>query len=185
VHIAALAIGCGAAPAREQQRADAPVSAGRGQLEFEGACDASGAVALSSRLLLVADDDDNVLHVYDAELGGRPVASSDLSEPLDLRVKGKKKRNAKTLDLEAGTRLHDRAYWLTSHSRIDGGKLPDERLLFFVTTAPEDGSGVHVEGRPYVHLLDDLLSAGALASLDLAASARLPAEAEGDSTSKR
>src|SRR5687768_12770455 len=87
------------------------------EVVFQGACDASGAVPLSDRRVVVADDEDNILRVYDAHVGGAPLSKTDLSASLGLPLKGKKKRRAPELDLEAATRIGDRAYWLTSHGR--------------------------------------------------------------------
>src|SRR5687768_14366417 len=51
---------------------------------FEGTCDASGAIALDTRHFAVADDEDNVLRIYDAEAGGAARASFELSSALSL-----------------------------------------------------------------------------------------------------
>src|SRR4051812_31397526 len=42
-------------------------------VSFVGACDASGAVPIDERHFAVADDEDNVIRVYDAVAGGKPV----------------------------------------------------------------------------------------------------------------
>ena len=63
---------------------------------FEGACDASGAVGIDSRRFLLADDEDNVLRVYDAERGGKPLFEADFSGELGLM--GKKR--GKEADIE-------------------------------------------------------------------------------------
>jgi hypothetical protein len=140
-----------------------------GVVVFEGACDASGAVALSERVLVVGDDEDNVLRVYDAERGGRALSSVDLSPVLGRRE----------VDLEAATRLGDRAFWMTSHGRSRKGKPRPERLRFFATTAPGDGAGLQLVGRPYDGLLQDLLEEPSLARLDLSAAAERPPKAPG------
>jgi hypothetical protein len=41
-----------------------------GTVVFEGTCDASGAVPLDARRFAVADDENNVIRIYDAERGG-------------------------------------------------------------------------------------------------------------------
>src|SRR6187401_3134397 len=74
---------------------------------FTGMCDASGAVALSDDLFAVADDEDNVLRIYDARHGGAAVATSDAlaDMALDLASAGKPKRPKKEreLDIEGAT----------------------------------------------------------------------------------
>src|SRR5688572_6334377 len=109
-------------------------------LIFTGMCDASGAVALSDTLFAVADDEDNVLRIYDAQRGGAAVATSDAlaDMALDLAAAGGHKRAKKPreLDIEGATRIGDTALWITSHGRSSSGKLRPERLVLFGTTAP-------------------------------------------------
>ena len=143
---------------------------------FEGMCDASGAIALSERLLVVADDEDNVLRTYDVERGGAPLATTDLSPMLGMPLRVEK-RQARELDLEAATRIGGRAWWLGSHGRNARGRLRPERLRFFATNVTEEG--VRPVGAPYERLLDDLLAEPALAQLQLAAAAELPPKAPG------
>ena len=138
-------------------------------LTFEGACDASGAVALSPALMVVGDDEDNVLRVYDAERGGKAVASLELSPALGVRE----------VDLEAATRLGDRAYWMTSHGRSKKAKPRPERLRFFATTAPPDGAGLAVVGQAYEGLLEDLAAEPRLAPFALTRAAELAPKAPG------
>jgi hypothetical protein len=145
-------------------------------------CDASGAVALSDRRFVVADDEDNVLRVYDVEQGGAPLGGTDVSHGLKLPLKKKKKPGsvpvAPEADIEAATRLGDRAYFMTSHGRNSSGKLKPERLRFFATTAPEDGD-IEVIGEPYDGLLADLLAEPRLGSFELAKAAELAPKAPG------
>ena len=149
---------------------------------FTGMCDASGAVALSDRRFVVADDEDNVLRVYDVEQGGAPLGGTDVSHGLNLPLKKKKKPGsvpvAPEADIEAATRVGDRAYFMTSHGRNSSGKLKPERLRFFATTAPEDGD-IDVIGEPYDGLLADLLAEPRLAGFELAKAAELAPKAPG------
>jgi hypothetical protein len=154
-------------------------SAGGGtEVEFLAMCDASGAVALSRDRFAVADDEDNVLRVYDAGRGGAPLEAVDLSPALDLPGKKKASKKQPETDLEAATRLGDRALWLTSHGRNSKGKLQPSRLRFFATTAPAAGAPA-ITGKPYAGLLDDLLAAPALARFGLAEAATLPPKQPG------
>ncbi len=126
-----------------------PVRAGQ-IVAFEGTCDASGAIALDERHFAVADDEDNVLRVYDAEAGGLPRAAFELSSALSLEPGAE-------ADIEAATRIGDEAYFLTSHGRTRSGKVDPSRFLFFATTVPEGGRGAQVVGSPYRSLVRDLL----------------------------
>jgi Protein of unknown function (DUF3616) len=145
------------------------------EVRFTGACDASGAVPLDERTFLVADDEDNVLRVYDSSQGGPPLTSVDLSQALGLP---KKKKGAPELDIEAATRVGELAYFITSHGRNSSGKLKPERLRFFATTAAARGTP-ELAGRPYERLLEDLLAEPRLAPFNLAAAAELAPKAPG------
>jgi hypothetical protein len=136
---------------------------------FQGACDASGAVGIDSRRFLLADDEDNVLRVYDAERGGPPLFETDLSPELGLM--GRKK--GKEADLEGGARIGDTAFFLTSHGRKSDGRQDPNRLLFFATSIPQGADAPRMVGRPYRSLLDDLLRHPLLRDLDLAKSAEV------------
>jgi hypothetical protein len=137
---------------------------------FRGMCDASGAVALGGTRFAVADDEDNVLRVYDSARGGDPLYAVDLSPALGLPGP-----HAPEADIEAATRLADRALWLTSHGRDKHGELQPSRLRFFATTAPAEGKNLTPIGSAYHGLLQDMLDTPALAQLGLAdASLRPP-----------
>ena len=160
------------ASAQAPKSADAPPV-----VVFTGMCDASGAVPLSDSRFVVADDEDNVLRVYDVEQGGAPLLRADVSAGLKLPLKRKKKKPgsvpvAPEADIEAATRIGDRAYFMTSHGRNSSGKLKPERLRFFATTAPDNGE-IEVVGEPYDKLLADLLADTRLASFELSKAAEL------------
>jgi hypothetical protein len=142
---------------------------------FQGACDASGAVELDSRHFAVADDEDNLLRIYDADRGGAPLRVVDLSPSLPLA----KTRKAES-DFEAATRVGDQAFFLASHGRTAKGKRDPDRLLFFATSLPSLEAAVGVVGKPYRTLLDDLTHEPGLAQFNLeAAASRAPKERGG------
>jgi uncharacterized protein DUF3616 len=151
-----------------------------GEVLFSGMCDASGAVALSERMVLVADDEDNVLRVYDADRGGPPSAELDLSALLELPSKPKQAEDAQApeVDIEAAARIGERAYFVTSHGRNSRGKLKTERLRFFSTSAPANGK-ITLVGQPYSGLLRDLLAEPRLSRFELEAASELSPKAPG------
>ena len=133
---------------------------------FEGACDASGAVPIDERHFAVADDEDNVIRVYDALLGGKPVRRTNLSKQIDLERKSES-------DIEAATLWNGRAYWLSSHARTAHGELDPNRSLLITTDLPSLDAHVEVQGQVYRHLLDDLEQSPALQRYDLRHAAEL------------
>jgi hypothetical protein len=170
-----------------------------GEVLFSGICDASAAVALTQRLFAVADDEDSILRIYDADRGGEPVRTVDLAETLfprddaerrkrrDEKQAKKKKRDAGAdgvsperrprrapeSDIEAAARLGDVAYWMTSHARNREGKRKDARLLFFATTATDGSEDLRPVGQGYPQLLEDLLADARYARFELAAASEL------------
>jgi hypothetical protein len=142
---------------------------------FHGACDASGAVVQGQWMFTVADDEDNVIRVYDGKTGGGPVRTFDLSAALELPA-GKKR--APETDIEAATEIPPLSFWLTSHGRKSSGKPDPNRFRFFATRTLPDGTA-RLEGKPYTRLLDDLLAAPQLEGFGLASAATRAPKEEG------
>jgi hypothetical protein len=160
-------------------------------VHFEGACDASGAVPLDDRRFAVADDEDSVLRIYDAERGGPPLYTVDVSGGLDLAKKAKnpkkkpknkperdpKRRKVPETDIEAATAVGERAYWITSHARTKSGKRDPARFKFFATELPRREGPHPPIGTAYAGLVDDMLADPRLAALGLEQAAeRSPAD---------
>ncbi len=147
---------------------------------FAGMCDASAAVSLSSTTVVVADDEENVLRVYDVDRGGPPLKSFDLSSLLGLPTKLRKDGSvtSRELDIGAAARIGEQAYFMTSHGRDSRGRLRTERLKFFALHPTQSGPWP-LHGAVYENLLDDLFQDPRLAPYQLREASRLPAKAEG------
>jgi hypothetical protein len=120
---------------------------------YYGMCDASAAVDLGFGRFVVADDERDVLQVY--QYGQpQPVASLDLIDYL-----GNRKANGKSTeaDLEGAARIGDRIYWIGSHGRKTRDSSVDEhrwRLFSTQVTATDSGPILRPgPGRPYTGLL--------------------------------
>lgn len=178
--LGALALGACASTQRNAQ----PVAPTNAFVTFVGMCDASGAVPLSGTRFAVADDEDNVLRIYDAARGGEPLASVDISTPLGLFPKsrarpGKSEPKVPEVDIEAAARIGDLAFWIGSHGRSSSGKFKPERLRLFATSLALNSELV-VVGAGYDGLLDALVGDPRYAALDLAGAAqRAPKDAGG------
>lgn len=146
----------------------------RERVVFEGACDASGAVALDARRFAMADDEDNVLRIYDADRGGPPLWTFDLAREL-----GPERHGDQELDLEAATRIGDRAVWLASHARTKHGDRAPSRLLCFLTEIPGEGGPLKLVGQAYPALIGALMRDPRLRPYDLEAAAERPPQAPG------
>jgi hypothetical protein len=152
---------------RERPRSD--------MVRFEGACDASGAVPLDDHRFLVVDDEEDLVRVYDARVGGAPLQTLTFSPALPLS-QGKRPE----ADLEGAARLGDRLYFLASHARRRSGKLDAHRRLFFATELPSASSTLPIIGEPYQRLLADMIESPSLSRFNLGKAAELgPSEPGG------
>lgn len=136
--------------------------------------DASGAVAVTSNLFIVADDESNALRLYRADAPGRPVREYDFSQFLEID------RKHIEADLEAGARIGDRAYWIGSHGRNKNNRERVNRGCFFATDIKLLGDSVQlgIAGRVYRQLLPDLTRDARFAPFHLSeAATRAPKEA--------
>lgn len=142
---------------------------------FHGACDASALVPLPPHHLVVADDEDQVLRLYERHQGGLPVETLNLQA--FLRIDPKEPE----VDIEAAARIGSRIYWLSSHGRNRKGKPRPSRHRFFATDLiphPDQPRLVPV-GAPYSRLLHDLLQDPRLAHFHIARASLLPPKAPG------
>lgn len=151
---------------------------------FRGMCDASGAVPLSAHKFVIADDEDNVLRVYDVNKGGDPLAVYDISASLDLYPKPRKKpgkppKAPPELDIEGATQYKGLAYWITSHGRNSSGKYRAERLNFFATTLGDVDQPIQVSGKVNENLLADLIADPRMRPFNLAEAAEKAPKEEG------
>lgn len=140
------------------------------QLEHFGTCDASAAVPVGPALFVVANDEDNILRVYHSDLSGPPVQTLDLAPWLTPDT------GDDEADIEGGTWLGDRVYWITSHARNKNGKKKPSRYQFFAVEflLSEDDLSIRGVGKPYTLLLDDMLADPALERFGLKAASELP-----------
>lgn len=171
---AAIAGTAAAAPAPTEER-------------YTGMCDASAAVSLGHGRFVVADDESDVLRVYQKS-DRKLVGSLSLIKYLKNTPDTDKTYEA---DLEGAAAIGDRIYWISSHGRKDKDKdkiedkskeglLDPHRLRFFatrITGAPKMATVEESSKAPYETLLDDLIK-GPLSG-DLAKAAKYPAE-QGD-----
>lgn len=122
-----------------------------------GTQDGSAAIDAGDGHFVSADDELQVLRLYDADASGLPVAAFDMGQALvDAGFLGEADDE---LDLEAAARLGDVAYWFGSHGNgTDGDDEPD-RESFFTTTISGSGAATTLAfGAGYGHLLDDMIA---------------------------
>jgi hypothetical protein len=155
---------------------------------YSGACDGSAGIALDENFFAVADDDSNVLNIYQiGHADARPVPKLDQF----LEASKKKKLGAdgkpvfKEADIEGAARIGDRIYWIASHGRnSDGEAQPDRARLFATRIVPQaDGPRLEPIGPgAYKNLREDMFNDPALKAAKLSeklAAAFAPGKDEG------
>jgi hypothetical protein len=122
-------------------------------LTYYGMSDASAAVAVSDDMFIAADDEDNVLRVYQANGACLPVSTYDLTEFLGVEPEHPE------ADIEGATTVEDRIYWITSHGRNKDGKMRPNRYRFFATSLKAQNGNVTIEpvGTPCRTLVHNLV----------------------------
>lgn len=141
-------------------------------LVFRGASDASAAVAVSEDMFVVADDENNILRIYETSKAGQPVASFDMTSFLDIEPEHPE------ADIEAAAMIGRRIYWISSHGRNKDGKLRSNRYRFFATELLVENRSVKLRlvGKPYKTLVQELVKTNAARRLGLDKATRFGAE---------
>lgn len=124
---------------------------------YRGLCDASAAVGLGAGHFVVADDESDVLRIYQRGTP-MPVATVDLVDFLGNR---KPNGNNTEADIEGAATVGQRIYWISSHAlKGKDGEVDPHRRRFFATdiVAATPVLSLQAVGKPYVTLLDDLLA---------------------------
>ena len=136
---------------------------------FRGMCDASAAVQVDQNNFAVANDEDNILRIYNKETSGFPTMTFDLNEFLGT---------SKESDLEGAARVDDIIYWITSHGRNKSGKLKEERYQFFATKIVNSKTETYLQPmmRSTTDLIEHLLASPELSQLPLEEATRLDLE---------
>src|SRR5262249_55829667 len=75
-------------------------------MEYSGLRDASAAVAVSSNLFIVADDENNTLRLYSTDHAGPPLKEFDFDTFLEVTSKSPE------ADLEGAALVGNRAFWI-------------------------------------------------------------------------
>jgi hypothetical protein len=174
-------IGCGSPATPEPPPAPAPVirpapTAGGYHLSalvtYRGICDASAAAGLPDGRIAVGDDEDNQLRIFDAARGGDPI------EVIDTRAHlAEADGTHPEMDIEGAATVGTRVYWIASHARKKSGKAAPGRLKLFASDIA--GGRLALVGKPYLHLLEDMTRAPALARYRLADAGERPPDTPG------
>lgn len=141
---------------------------------FPQACDGSAILSVGKGYFLNASDEDNIIRLYRISDPAKPLQKYDLN--LFLKPEVTKKAVPKETDLEAVAQIGTRLYWAGSHGADKKGDAEPSRLRFFATDISLPGATTLLKpaGKPYHHLLADLIAAKTEATAALAAAQPLP-----------
>ncbi|NKB17040.1 MAG: hypothetical protein HC770_01145 [Pseudanabaena sp. CRU_2_10] len=115
---------------------------------FTGASDASTAIALDSNYMLVADDEDQTIRLYDRNDSGLPVNAFNFTSSLGLS-------GSSEVDIEASTRVGNTIYWMGSHSNNSSGNDRPNRERIFATQVSGTGATASLSFNGYYSFLED------------------------------
>ena len=109
--------------------------------------------------MVVADDEDQIIRLYDRANSGLPVKTFNFTNSLGLSdLSGGVPRE---VDIEASTRAGNRIYWLGSHSNASGGNLRPNRYRLFATDISGTGAATTLAYTgQYNNLRSDLIAWG-------------------------
>lgn len=125
---------------------------------FMGMCNASAAVALDAQHFVVADDDDNVLRIYDRDVkvAAQPIQQLPLAEVFAGEIMD---GDDLEIDLEGAATIGDKIFWIGSHSTSKKGNFRAARHRLFAMQITPNAAGTFVPvraGKIYTTLLADL-----------------------------
>jgi hypothetical protein len=122
-------------------------------LVYRGTSDSSAAISVSEEMFIVADDENNVLRIYNINGSGLPVFLYDLTQFLNIYSEHPE------ADIEGATKIGDTIYWISSHGRNKDGKIRPNRYRFFATSVNTENGNVTIRpvGIPCRTLIHSLL----------------------------
>jgi hypothetical protein len=124
------------------------------ELQHYEICDSSGAVALGEQHFLVADDEDNILRVYQSNISGKPVLRIDINNYFTNNP------DKSEVDIEGATEIDGIIYWITSHTRNKNGRFKQERHQLFANKLKSSNEKAFEQvGKSYTQLvIKDILN---------------------------
>ena len=117
-----------------------------------GIADASAAVSIDDDYMIVANDESNLLYVYNRNASGLPVTTFDFNSSNILALTDGSTGNYKEVDVEAGVRSiinNNKIYWLGSMSNSTNFNDKPNRNRLFATTTNGTGSAATFSNAGY------------------------------------
>ena len=141
-----------------------------------GIADASAAIELDENYMVLANDETNLLYVYNRKASGQPVKTIDINPGNVLNLTDGSAGNWKEIDIEAAAssrNISNRVYWMGSLSNGSDGDTKVNRNRIFATTVTGTGTGTTISNSgSYNNLRAALISWGNTNGYNLSASAQ-------------
>lgn len=113
-----------------------------------GASDASAGVDVGDGHVVVANDEDNTLRLYDGSASGAPLKTWNYDKELGTD---------KEVDIEGAARVGDTVYWITSLGNNSDGEFKKDRDTVFTTTVSGSGASADLAFGDVAHGLREQL----------------------------
>jgi hypothetical protein len=107
----------------------------------QGTANASAGAALNSDTMIIANDTDQRLGIYQRSQSGEPLATFDVTQSLELDVLSD--GSIPPVVIESATSRGNRQYWLGSHSNTERGKEQINSYHLFATEV--NGAGANAQ----------------------------------------
>ena len=104
-----------------------------------GTSDASTTQMIDNNLMIVGDDENQALRLYNRQNSGLPVNSFDFTTSFGL-TDASAGGVLREVDIEASAKVGNRIYWMGSHSNSSGGSNRPNRSRFFATDIAGTGN---------------------------------------------
>lgn len=125
-------------------------------VSYSGISNPSGAVALNKDLFIVADDEDNLLRIYDRKLLTKPLQTIKLSTVFKGCIADGEDLE---IDLESAAEIGGTVFWIGSHSTSRTGEFREARhrlLAVKIKSGVNDKYAISAAGEIYTSLIADL-----------------------------
>lgn len=149
------------------------------EVRYKGIANPSGAVALNNNQFIVADDEDNLLRIYNRGGLDKPVQTVHLSAVFPGQIADGEDLE---IDIESAAKIEDMYYWIGSHSTSRKGEFRPSRHRLIAVDITSAGKGqftISAAGKIYNRLIDDLIEDSRFASYHLAKAKTTQAKAIG------
>jgi hypothetical protein len=119
--------------------------------DYNGMCDASAALAVDAEHFIIANDEDNILRIYNIN-NSSPVSFVDLSTFLGIEYDDK----SPEADFEGATKIGDYYLFISSHGRDRKGRIRMNRHQFFAVHVDPADLKITPVGQSYQKLMNDM-----------------------------